>query len=222
MRSKESAHDYRYFAEPDLPPVHVDPAFIERQRSMVPELPAARRARYQKELGLSAYDAGVLAADRTLADFFETAARVSQKPKECANWIANEILRALGDAEMPVKSIDEMAMKPSDLADAIALIDKGVINNNSGRKIVREMMKSGKSAKALVKELGLEQVEDTGQIEEWCRAALAGKDKIIADVKAGKEAALNALLGPVMKASKGSANPQVVKDTLLRLIQTEH
>jgi aspartyl-tRNA(Asn)/glutamyl-tRNA(Gln) amidotransferase subunit B len=221
MRSKESAHDYRYFAEPDLTPVHVDAAFVERQRSMLPELPAARRERYQKELGLSVYDAGVLVADRAVADFFETAARVSKKPKECANWIANEVLRALGDAEMPVRSIDEIAMKPSDLADVIALIDKGTINNNSGRKLVREMMKSGKSAKSLVKELGLEQVEDTGQIEQWCREALAGKDKIIADVKAGKEQALNALLGPVMKASKGSANPQVVKDTLLRLIRTE-
>jgi aspartyl-tRNA(Asn)/glutamyl-tRNA(Gln) amidotransferase subunit B len=222
MRSKESAHDYRYFAEPDLPPVHVDRAFIEKQRSMLPELPAARRERYQSELGLSAYDAGVLVADRTVADFFETAARVSAKPKECANWIANEILRGLSDPEMPVKSIDEMLMKPSDLADMIALVDKGTINNNSGRKLVREMMKSGKSAKALVKELGLEQVEDTGQIEAWCRSALAGKDKIIADVKAGKEQALNALLGPVMKASKGSANPAVVKETLLRLIQKEH
>jgi aspartyl-tRNA(Asn)/glutamyl-tRNA(Gln) amidotransferase subunit B len=221
MRSKESAHDYRYFAEPDLPPVHVDAAFIARQRAMLPELPAARRERYQKDLGLSAYDAGVLAADRTVADFFETAARVSTRPKECANWIANEILRALGDPEMPVKSIDEMAMKPSDLADMIALIDKGAINNNSGRKVVREMMKSGKSAKVLVKELGLEQVEDSGQIEQWCRDALVGKDKIIADVKAGKEQALNALLGPVMKASKGSANPAVVKETLLRLIQKE-
>src|SRR5262249_27533848 len=134
-------------------------------------------------------------------------------------WIANEVLRGLSDPEMPVKSIDEMLMKPSDLADMIALIEKGTINNNSGRKLVREMMKSGKSAKALVKELGLEQVQDTGQIEEWCRAALAGKDKIIADVKAGKEQALNALLGPVMKASKGSANPEVVKATLLRLIR---
>jgi aspartyl-tRNA(Asn)/glutamyl-tRNA(Gln) amidotransferase subunit B len=120
-----------------------------------------------------------------------------------------------------VRSIDEIAMKPSDLADVIALIENGTINNNSGRKLVREMMKSGKSAKSLVKELGLEQVEDTGQIEQWCREALSGKDKIIADVKAGKEQALNALLGPVMKASKGSANPQVVKDTLLRLIRTE-
>jgi aspartyl-tRNA(Asn)/glutamyl-tRNA(Gln) amidotransferase subunit B len=222
MRSKESAHDYRYFAEPDLPPVYVDAAFVARERGHVPELPAARRERYQKELGLSAYDAGVLVSDRAVADFFEAAARVSGKPKECANWIANEVLRAFSDPEMGVRSIDESAMKPADLADMIALVDTGAINNNSGRKLIREMMKSGKGAKALVQSLGLEQVQDSGQIERWCREALVGKDKIIADVKAGKEQALNALLGPVMKASKGSANPQVVKDTLLRLIQKEH
>ena len=222
MRAKESAHDYRYFAEPDLAPVPVGAAFLERERSLVPELPAARRARYQGELGLSAYDAGVLTAERAVADWFEAAARVSGRPKEVANWISNEVLRAFSDPEVGVASIDEMAMKPNDLAELIALVEDGTIHNNAGRKVVRAMIATGKRAKALVAELGLEQVGDSGRIEEWCRAALAGKDKVIADVKAGKPQALNALLGPVMKASKGSANPQVVKDTFLRLIETEH
>jgi aspartyl-tRNA(Asn)/glutamyl-tRNA(Gln) amidotransferase subunit B len=218
MRTKESAHDYRYFAEPDLPPVPVDAAFVERQRSFLPELPAARRERYRRELGLSPYDAGVLVGDRALADFFETAARVSKKPKECANWITNELLRALGDPEVGVASIDELRMKPSDLAEMLDLIEKGVLHNNSGRALLRAMMKTGKPAEVLVEELGLAQVQDTGQIERWCRDALVGKDKIVADVRAGKTNAINALLGPVMKASGGKANPQVVRETLLRII----
>jgi aspartyl-tRNA(Asn)/glutamyl-tRNA(Gln) amidotransferase subunit B len=219
MRSKESAHDYRYFAEPDLPPVTVDAVFLEGQRSFLPELPAARRERYRKEMGLSALDASVLAGDRALADFFETAARASKKPKECSNWITNEILRAFGDPEVGIGSVDEMAMKPSDLAEMIDLIERGVIHNNAGRQLLRTMMKSGKRAKVLVEELGLAQVQDAGQIERWCRDALAGKEKIVADVKAGKVNAINALLGPVMKASGGKANPQVVKETLLRLVE---
>jgi aspartyl-tRNA(Asn)/glutamyl-tRNA(Gln) amidotransferase subunit B len=219
MRSKEDAHDYRYFAEPDLPPVHVDAAFLERQRSFLPELPAARRERYQKAFGLSPYDAGVIVSHRALADFFETSVRLSGKPKECANWITNEILRAFGEPDVGVASVDEMAMKPNDLAEMIALIEKGVLHNNAGRQLLRAMMKTGKRAKALVEELGLAQVQDAGAIEKWCRDALVGKDAIVADVKAGKTNAINALLGPVMKASGGKANPQVVRETLLRIIE---
>lgn len=222
MRSKESAHDYRYFAEPDLPPVSVDAAFLERQRSFLPELPAARRSRYRESLGLSVYDAGVLTAERAVADFFEAIVRVSGKPKEAANWVTNEVLRAFSDPEMDARSIDELKIRPNDVAEVIAFVDKGKLNNNSGRTLLRAMMKTGQRAKVLVDELGLAQVQDSGQIESWCRTALVGKDKIIADVKAGKEQALNALLGPVMKESKGSANPAIVKETLLRLIQAEH
>jgi len=219
MRSKESAHDYRYFAEPDLPPFHVDAAFLERQRGFLPELPAARRERYRQALRLTPYDAGVLVADRAVADFFEMAARVSGKPKECANWITNEVLAALADPELGVATVDEMAMRPSDLAEMIGLIDAGVIHNNAGRRLVREMMRTGRKAEALVEELGLAQVQDTGTIEGWCREALSGKEKIVADVRAGKTNAINALLGPVMKASGGTANPQAVRETLLRLIR---
>ena len=128
------------------------------------------------------------------------------------------MLRAFSDPEIGVRNVDEMAMKPQDLADLIALVEKGTIHNNAGRKAIRAMMTSGKRARAVVEELGLAQVQDASQIEGWCRDALVGKERIVADVKAGKPNALNALLGPVMKASKGSANPQVVKETLERLI----
>jgi aspartyl-tRNA(Asn)/glutamyl-tRNA(Gln) amidotransferase subunit B len=222
MRSKESAHDYRYFVEPDLPPVAVDAGFLERQRSFLPELPAARRRRYRESLGLSEYDAGVLTADRAVADFFEAVLRISGRPKDAANWITNEVMRAFSDPEMDARSVDELKIRPNDIAEVIAFVEKGTVNTSSARTLLRAMMKSGKRAKVLVDELGLAQVQDGAQIENWCRAALAGKDKIIADVKAGKEQALNALLGPVMKASKGSANPAIVKETLLRIIQAEH
>jgi len=219
MRGKESAHDYRYFAEPDLAPVHVDPAFVEKQRSYVPELPASRRERYAKEFHLGEKEAAVLASDRALADWFETAVRVSKHPKQVANWLTNEVLRAFGNPEVGMTSVDEMRMKPSDLGEMIDLIEQGVIHNNAGRQLVRAMMTTGKRAEDLVQELGLAQVQAGPELETWCRDALVGKDKIVADVKAGKPNAINALLGPVMKASGGKANPQVVKDTLLRIIQ---
>jgi aspartyl-tRNA(Asn)/glutamyl-tRNA(Gln) amidotransferase subunit B len=219
MRGKENAHDYRYFAEPDLAPVHVDPAFLEKQRSYVPELPSSRRERYAKEYYLGAKESAILASDRALSDWFDTAVRVSKKPKQVANWITNEVLRAFGDAEVGMSSVDEILMKPSDLGEMIDLIERGVIHNNAGRQLVRAMMTTGKAPEVLIEELGLAQVQGGAEIEGWCREALVGKEKIIEDVKAGKPNAINALLGPVMKASGGKANPQAVKDTLLKIIQ---
>jgi aspartyl-tRNA(Asn)/glutamyl-tRNA(Gln) amidotransferase subunit B len=219
MRSKEDAHDYRYFPEPDLPPITVDAAFLERQRALLPELPAARRERYQRDFGLTAYDAGVLCASRSLAEFFEYVARLSNRPKEAANWISNELLRCLNDADVAAKSIDELPFKPRDLAELIELVDQGAVSVQAARKVLRAMFTSPKRPRELARELGLEQVSDTAQLEQWCREALAGKEKIIADVKAGKTKAVSALIGPVMKASKGSANPQAVQEILLRLIQ---
>jgi aspartyl-tRNA(Asn)/glutamyl-tRNA(Gln) amidotransferase subunit B len=128
-------------------------------------------------------------------------------------------IHTFGEPDVGVASVDEMAIKPNDLAEMIALIEKGVLHNNAGRQLLRAMMKTGKRAKALVEELGLAQVQDAGAIEKWCRDALVGKDAIVADVKTGKTNAINALLGPVMKASGGKANPQVVRETLLRIIE---
>ncbi|MBI5363345.1 MAG: Asp-tRNA(Asn)/Glu-tRNA(Gln) amidotransferase subunit GatB [Planctomycetes bacterium] len=220
MRSKESAHDYRYFPEPDLLPVTIAKAEIERLRGCIPELPHARRERYQKELGLSAYDAGVLTSSRALADFFEAVARLSQRPKEAANWIGNDLAREFADESFGVLDVDAMAMKPHDLSELLRLLEEGAVNVAGARKVLRVLMKDGGRPRELVKTLGLEQVQDEGQLEAWCREALVGKDKVVLDVKAGKEQALNALLGPVMKASKGTANPERVKAILLRLVQS--
>jgi aspartyl-tRNA(Asn)/glutamyl-tRNA(Gln) amidotransferase subunit B len=160
----------------------------------------------------------VLTADRSMSDFFEIVARLSKKPKEASNWISNELRSNLNDPELAPNSIDELPFKPHDVAELIALIDAGEISGQAGRKVLRAMFETGKAPKDLVASLGLAQVNDTAALENWCREALVGKDKIIADVKAGKTKAVGALVGPVMKASKGSANPQVVQEILIRLI----
>ena len=218
MRGKESAHDYRYMPDPDLPPVRIDAAFLERQRAHLCEPPAARRERYRRQLGLSHQEALVLTSERAIADYFEAVTRVSGQPKEASNWIQNELLRWVGDPELGLARFDELQLRPAELAQVLELLSSGRIANQAGRRLLREMARTGRPAKALVSELGLEQVQDAGKIEEWCRAALVGKEKIVADVKAGKEQALNALLGPVMKLSGGTANAALVRETLKRLI----
>lgn len=219
MRSKEEASDYRYFAEPDLPPITLPESFVERQRGLLCELPEARRRRYRDELGLSAYDARVLTGAREVADFFEATARLSGRPKEAANWIANDLLRGLGDASIEADSIDELPVKPFDLAELIGLVAGGTLHTSGAREVFFEMMKSGAAAREVVAERGLEQVEDEGRLEVWCRAALEGREQVIADVRAGRTKALGAVVGPVMKASGGKANPRKVVEILLRIIE---
>ena len=219
MRKKEGEADYRYFPEPDLPPVLLTEAFLEAERSSLPELPSARRERYQRELGLSAYDAGVLTASRDVADFFEAAARLSGSPKEVCNWITNEVLATLSGDEVEAQGIDELPIKPFDLAELSKLVRAGTLHNKGAREVLREMMRTGKAAGELVVELGLEQVQDDGALEAWCREALVGREKVAEEVRGGNEKALGALMGPVMQASKGKANPQRVREILLALIQ---
>ena len=218
MRTKEGEADYRYFPEPDLPPMTASEAFVEEQRSYLPELPAARRERYQTQLGLSAYDAGVLTGSRDVADFFETTARLSKEPKEAANWISNEVLRALSGDEVEAQAIDELPIKPFDLAELIDLVGAGTIHGSAARQVLREMLKSGKAAGELVRELGLEQIQDDGQLEAWCREALAARPEVAEEVRGGKTKAVGALMGMVMQASGGKANPQRVRELLLGLI----
>ncbi|MCL4137700.1 UNVERIFIED_CONTAM: hypothetical protein GTU68_048446 [Idotea baltica] len=217
MRSKEGEADYRYFPEPDLPPVTASYNRIDELRGLLPELPAARRARYQSTLGLSAYDAGVLTASRDVADFFEATARLSKEPKEAANWISNEILRALSGDEYPAESIDELPIKPFVLSELIALLREGVLHTNGARQVLREMLRTGQPADELVKEFGLEQVQDETALSAWCSAAVAFDPKAAAAVRAGNEKAVGALIGRVMQASEGKANPGRVREILQEL-----
>ena len=221
MRKKEGEADYRYFPEPDLPPLHVTRMHIDELQASLPELPAARRQRYQTELGLSAYDAGVLTVERDVADFFEASARLSGEPKESANWISNGILRALSDDEFEATTIDELPLKPFDLSELIGLVRKGTIHSSAARQVLREMMKTGKAAGELVMELGLEQVQDESALEAWCTAAMEAKPQIAEQVRDGNLRAVGALMGAVMQASGGKANPQRVREILLKQIGVE-
>ncbi|MCZ6598557.1 MAG: Asp-tRNA(Asn)/Glu-tRNA(Gln) amidotransferase subunit GatB [Planctomycetota bacterium] len=221
MRSKEDAHDYRYFPEPDLPPLVVDDALLERARAAVPELPRRRRERFVLELGLSEYDAGVLTGSRAIADFFEETAGLCGDAKQAANWVANDVLGALGDDEVPGSRLEELTITPTALAELVALVAAGTVHRKAARQVLRGMLVSGKDAPTLVAELGLEQVSDRAELEGWVREALAGRDRVIADVKAGKVKALGAIVGAVMKASGGRADPKAVQEIALRIVGEE-
>ena len=218
MRGKESARDYRYMPEPDLPPVEVDALLVERERAAIPELPAARRARYVAELGLSTYDAEVLTAAREVADYFELAARLSGAPKQVANWIANDLLAHLGSSS--ARSLDELGLKPHDLAELVELVDRGRTSRPAAREILAAMVagRPGRPAE-LMHAMGLIQVSGGEELERWCREALAGREAVAREVRAGNAKALGALIGPVMKASGGRADPAAVRATLARLIE---
>ncbi|MEY2537153.1 MAG: aspartyl-tRNA(Asn)/glutamyl-tRNA(Gln) amidotransferase subunit [Verrucomicrobiota bacterium] len=215
MRTKESAHDYRYFPDPDLVPVK-SAQLLEEVRARLPELPKAKRARFVEEYGISPYDAGVLADDLALAKYFETAAKGAKKPKQVANWILNDLQSALGDAR---KTIGDCPISPEALDELTSLIDSGKISGKQAKEVFTEMFATGKGAAVIVKEKGIEQVSDTGAIEAFCDEVIAANPKPAADFKAGNAASLNFLKGQVMKLSKGKANPQVAGEILERKLR---
>ena len=213
MRIKESSHDYRYFPDPDLIPVHTEKLVTEATRR-IPELPQAKRNRFIRDYEISDYDAAVLTDDGALAHYFEaavSAAAGAAKPKTLANWIINDLLSALGAASL---ALSEANVTPTALAELTALIEKGTISGRQGKEVFAEMMTSGKAPAMIVQEKGMQQVSDTGALEAFCDEAVAAHPAVVADFKAGKEAALNFLKGQVMKLSKGKANPAIVGDIL--------
>jgi aspartyl-tRNA(Asn)/glutamyl-tRNA(Gln) amidotransferase subunit B len=215
MRTKEEAHDYRYFPEPDLPPIKVSDEWIARVRSQIPELPAAKRVRFQQEYGLSEYDAKVLSFDRAMAGFFEEAAKLSGKPKPVANWLVNELNKILND-----KKIEMAAVKttPKSLVELIALVDSGQLTGASAKVVFLEMVEGGRAPADVVKEKGLTKVSDSGALEEAAKAAIAANPKAVADFKAGKEAAFKSLIGGIMKQTRGQADPKKAEEVLRRLL----
>jgi len=216
MRTKESAHDYRYFPDPDLVSVKTE-VLLSALRARLPELPKQKRARFVQQYGVTAYDAGVLANDLELAAYFEKAARVSKKPKAIANWILNDLQSALSAAG---KTIKECPIPPEALNELVALIDSGKISSKQGKEVFAEMFASGKkSPGAIVQERGIEQLSDTAAIERICDEVIAANPKAAADFKAGNAASLNFLKGQVMKLSKGKANPQMVGEILERKLR---
>jgi aspartyl-tRNA(Asn)/glutamyl-tRNA(Gln) amidotransferase subunit B len=214
MRTKESAHDYRYFPDPDLMPVQTD-AFMDEVRQRLPELPWEKRERFAKEYGLSEYDAGVLANDLDLSAYFESAARGARKPKAIANYILNDLLSALGTAN---RTITDCPVPPEYLEQLANLVEEGKISSKQGKEVFAEMFASGKAPAAIVEEKGLKQESDAGAIEALCREVIAANPKSVEDYKAGKAAAINFLKGQVMKLSKGKANPNLVGEILAKLL----
>src|SRR6266853_1149550 len=212
MRTKESSHDYRYFPDPDLIPVKTG-VFMEEVRARRPELPDEKRERFVRDFGVTEYDANVLASERALADFFDAAAKGAKKPKNVANWVINDLLSALAAAG---RTIAESPISAHELDGLVNAIDSGAINSRQGKDVFAEMFASGKSAAQIIEEKGLKQESDTGAIEALCVQAIAASPKAVAEYKAGKLQAINAIKGQVMKLSQGKANPVIVGEILAR------
>jgi len=215
MRSKEFAHDYRYFPEPDLLPVRVSAAWREEIARSMPELPDAKRKRFVREHGITPYDAGVLASTRELADYFESVVRAGAAGKSAANWIQVELLRLLKDAG---KEITDSPVPPAEFAALIAKMESGEINAASGKKVFTRMFETGKPAAEIIAAEGFAQVSDTGEIERWCREVIEKNPENLAKYRGGNEGVFKFFVGQVMRASRGQANPQTVNDTLKRLL----
>ncbi len=217
MRSKEEAHDYRYFPDPDLVPVELSPDWIETLRRSLPELPEARCARYERDLGLSVYDAAVLTAEKNLADFFEAALNRFEAPvrrdaaKPLTNWLTTELLGRLNAQR---KTLDESPVSSAQLADLVKLILKGVINSKAAKVVFDHMFTEGGDPETIVKAKGLVQVDDEAEIARWVDEVVASNPKIVADIQGGKAGAVGSLVGQVMKRSGGRANPQTVQRLL--------
>ncbi len=215
MRSKEFAHDYRYFPEPDLLPIVAEEAWQQKIRAEMPELPAARQARFVRDFGITDYDAGVLTATRALADYFEEVARASPDAKAAANWIQTELLGRLNEAG---KDITESPVKPAALAELLQLVADGTLSGKMAKTVFAKMVESGKSAREVIASEKMEQVSDAAAIEAMCRAVLEKHAAEVEQYKKGKEALFGFFVGQVMKASRGQANPQLVNETLKRLL----
>ncbi len=211
MRSKEEAHDYRYMPEPDLVPIVTTEEEIEAYRKGLPELPDARRERYMEEFGLSAYDAGILTAARSMAEYFEACLADGADAKGAANWIMGDLAKNL-NAEG--KTIEESPVEAQRLAQMLKLIEKGTISSKIAKKVFAEMWTSSDAPEKIVEDKGLVQITDTKAIEAIVDAVIAANPKPVADYKSGNKKAVGALVGQVMKQSKGKANPQLVNQLL--------
>jgi len=215
MRSKEFAHDYRYFPDPDLLPVAAKAALVEEVRAGMPELPDARRVRFESVYGLTGYDAGVLTATRTLADYFEAVVKAGAAAKGAANWVSVELLRRLKDAG---KGIEDCAVGPDALAELIGKVEAGEITAASGKKVFATMFESGKRAGEIIAAEGLAQISDGGAIEKIARAVVERSPDNAAKYRAGNEGVFKFFVGQVMRETKGQANPQVVNEVLKKVL----
>lgn len=211
MRSKEDAHDYRYFPEPDLQPLIVSAEFIESVKASMPELPDNMRDRFTEVYGLSYSDASQLVSDKGLADYFETTARITANPRASANWILVELNRELNNAG---KTAAECPVTAEDLAELIATLEAGKINNNQAKEVLVEMFATGRTAPVVISEKGFEQISDSSAIEKIVDEVIAANEANVAAYRGGNEKIFGFFVGQVMKASQGKANPKVVNELL--------
>src|SRR5215831_10865852 len=212
MRSKEEAHDYRYFPEPDLPPLIVAADFVEQVRASMPELPGPRAKRFSEQYGLSFADAAQLTAERSLADYYEAGVEASGgNARATANWIRSELLREFENAGV---TADKSPVPAVELGALVRMIDEGKISGKQGKDVLVEMFATGKAAAAVVEEKGMVQVSDTGEIDRVIDEVIAANPNQLEQYRSGKEALFGFFVGQVMKASKGKANPKVVNERL--------
>ena len=213
QRTKESADDYRYFPEPDLPPLFITPEWVDEVRRTMPELPDARRDRLIG-LGLSRYDASVIVAEKAVADYFEKTLAANAEPKKAANWVINELFARMNKAGLPGERIAEALVTPESLAALIRLVDEGRANNNAAKQILDAMYAEGGAPEVWLARLGLEQTQDTGLIAEVVERVLAASQAEVARYCAGEEKILKFLLGQVMREGKGKFPAAAVQEML--------
>lgn len=212
MRSKEDAHDYRYFPDPDLPPLVIAPEWIEQVRSTMPELPGAMAGRFQRDYALPAYDATMMTQSKAFAAYFEEAARSSGQAKLAANWLMGEVSRRLNNESI---EIDAAPVRPAALAELIKRITDGTVSNNGARQVFDALWSTeGSDVDALIEAKGLKQMSDASELERIVDEVLAANTKSVEEYRAGKEKAFNALVGQAMKATKGKGNPTQVNELL--------
>ncbi|MEX2455073.1 MAG: Asp-tRNA(Asn)/Glu-tRNA(Gln) amidotransferase GatCAB subunit B, partial [Rhodospirillaceae bacterium] len=212
MRTKEEAHDYRYFPDPDLLPLTLTEEFVERIRTSLPELPDEKKARFVSGLGLSEYDAGVLVADRAIAGYFEAVAE-GRDAKTAANWVTGELFGVLNRQGLEIADSPVSAVQLGGLIDLVA---DGTISGRIARDVFADMVASGRDAAAIVEETGLRQVSDTGEIETVIDGIIAGAGRQVEQFRSGNEKILGWFVGQVMQKTQGKANPKIVNDILLK------
>ena len=222
MRSKESAHDYRYFPDPDLLPLVVDEKWIDAIRAALPELPAAREERFVSDYGLPRYDAQVLTGRRDVGDYFEAAVKIHRNPKAVSNWVMGDLFRVIKDRKLDeALCITEWPVPAAHLAAMIKMIDEGKISGKIAKNVFSEMLASGASPESIVHEKGLEQVSDTGSIEAAVDQVIAANPKVVADYRGGNEKSFGFFVGQVMKATQGKASPQIVNEILRKKLAAQ-
>lgn len=218
LRSKEEAHDYRYFPEPDLVPIVLEPEYIEKIKANLPELPEAKKIRYMEEYKLPEYDAGVLTATGITARFFEAVVALYNEPKQISNWLMVEIPPLLKEKEL---TMETLPITPAQLGALLRLVKNSRISGTIGKKVLEEMFNTGKNPEDIVKEQGLAQMSDTQELEGIIEKIVLENPKSVEDIKAGNEKAYGFLTGQVMKATKGQANPQVA-NKIIREVVARH